>query len=179
MKPTKVKDKKKSSGLRNGIVITGVILIVCIVIYQINEEGIFLDQFPTDYQTVGPLTIDKKKYVLSENIFAYMSLHPLEDGTVSFYTPTGELFYAVDFNGSRSPDPQFYFRPMLENERDLCTKNDIVGIWTAEITGKTLTADQKNLTTVPKELKFEIVDKMPFGHEEHWLRNVCGPEPTP
>ena len=31
MKPTKVKDKKKSSGLRNGIVITGVILIVCIV----------------------------------------------------------------------------------------------------------------------------------------------------
>ena len=151
----------------------GIVLIIAIIGHQINESGLFITQFPDDYQTIGPLTIDKQKYVLGENIFSWMSLHPLEVGTVSFYRPSGDLYYSIDFNGSKKPDPQFYFRPTLDFKNNMCVKEDIIGTWTAQITGKTLTSDQKNLTNVPKELKFEFMDKTLYGHEAEWQLNYC------
>ena len=102
-----------------------------------------------------------------------MSLHPLEDGTVSFYRPGGELQYSIDYNGSRDPDPKFYFRVNLEPLWEICTKDDVVGTWTVVITGKTLTEDRMNLTTDPKEMEFQFMDKILPGVEGEWNRNVC------
>jgi len=172
----KFKANKKTKNMKNiarvGIGV-GIVLIIAIIGYQVNETGLFVTQFPDEYQTLGPLTIDKKKYVLGENVFSWMSLHPLESGTVSFYTPTGKNYYEKTFNGSKKPDPQFYFRPTLDFKNDMCVKEDIIGTWTAQITGKTLTADQKNLTNVPKELQFEFVDKTLPGYEAQWQLNYC------
>ena len=157
-----------------GIAIGAAIIIAGIIAYQLIDTGFFEDgPFPEDLQTVGPLTINNSKYMLGENVFGWLSLHPLEDGEVSFYRPDGSLHYQVNFNGSLDPDPKFYFRANLEQLWDICTKDDVVGTWTVIITGKTLTEDRKNLTVEPKELTFQFVDKVLPGTEERWKGNIC------
>tara|TARA_B100000029_G_scaffold515856_1_gene625053 strand:- start:39 stop:548 length:510 start_codon:yes stop_codon:yes gene_type:complete len=151
----------------------GIALVIGIIAYQANDAGLFVTKFADDFTTVGPLTIDKQKYVLGENVFVWMNLHPLENGTITFIRPDGHIHYEANFNGSKKPDPQFYFRPTLERPKDICEKEDVIGTWTVLITGKTLTSDQKNLTNVPKELKFEFVDKILPGSEKSWEGNVC------
>ena len=159
----------KTTGIGAGI---GAVLIIAIIAYQVNET-MNSTQYVEDFQSIGPLTIDKSKYLLGENVFAWMSLHPLEDGTVSFYRPGGELQYSIDYNGSRDPDPKFYFRVNLEPLWEICTKDDVVGTWTVVITGKTLTEDRMNLTTDPKEMEFQFMDKILPGVEGEWNINVC------
>ena len=173
MKSNKGKSKKKSSAGRNGIVIAGIVLVLGILIYQINEEGMFVDQLPVNYQTIGPLTIDKDKYVLGENVFGYLNLHPLEVGDVTFYRPDGKSYYSINFNGSLEPSPKFYFRPNLEYATDMCTAKDIIGTWTIIITGKTLTDDKMDLTLESKEMEFKFLDKMLPGRELDFDKNAC------
>ena len=159
----------KSTGIAIGI---AVIVIIVIIAYQVNEYQ--LTQYALDYQIVGPLSIDKSKYVLGENVYINFSLHPLEDGTVEFNRPDGKTYYSFDFNGSLKPDGKAYFRPALERVADMCVKEDIVGTWTVVITGTTLTEDRKNLTLQPKEMQFEFVDKV-LQDSDRYDGNVCEP----
>ena len=143
----------KPTGIAIGI---AVIVIIVIIAYQVNESQI--KQYSTDYQTVGPITIDKSKYVLGENVYINFSLHPLEDGNVAFNRPDGKA----------------YFRPLLERVADMCVKEDIVGTWTVLVTGTTLTEDRKNLTLAPKEMQFEFIDKV-LQDGTQFNGNVCEP----
>jgi hypothetical protein len=163
----------KAIGIGAGI---GAFIIVAIIAYQVNEN-MFPTQYQENFRILGPLTIDKDKYVLGENVYGFMSLHPLEAGAVSFYIPNGDLYYSVGFNGSSYPDQKFYFRPMLEHIRNICTAEEIVGTWTVTITGKTLTDDRLNLTIEPKTMKFEFVNKILPGLEDKWSGNVCTEKP--
>ena len=159
----------KSTGIAIGI---AVIVIIVIIAYQVNESQI--NQYSLDYQIVGPISIDKSKYVLGENVYITFSLHPLEDGTVAFNRPDGKTYYSFDFNGSLKPDGKAYFRPALERVADMCVKEDIVGTWTVVITGTTLTEDRKNLTLQPKEMQFEFIDKV-LQDSDRYDGNVCEP----
>ena len=159
----------KPTGIAIGI---AVIVIIVIIAYQVNESQI--KQYEIDYQIVGPISIDKSKYVLGENVFITFSLHPLEDGTVAFNRPDGKTYYSFDFNGSLKPDGKAYFRPSLERVADMCVKEDIVGTWTVLVTGTTLTEDRKNLTLQPKEIQFEFIDKV-LQDGTQFNGNVCDP----
>ena len=159
----------KSTGIAIGI---AVIVITVIIAYQVNESQI--NQYSIDYQIVGPISIDKSKYVLGENVYINFSLHPLEDGTVEFNRPDGKTYYSFDFNGSLKPDGKAYFRPALERVADMCVKEDIVGTWTVVITGTTLTEDRKHLTLEPKEMQFEFLDKV-LQDSDRFDGNVCEP----
>ena len=159
----------KSTGIAIGI---AVIVITVIIAYQVNESQI--NQYSIDYQIVGPISIDKSKYVLGENVYINFSLHPLEDGTVEFNRPDGKTYYSFDFNGSLKPDGKAYFRPALERVADMCVKEDIVGTWTVLVTGTTLTEDRKHLTLEPKEMQFEFLDKV-LQDSDRYDGNVCEP----
>ena len=159
----------KPTGIAIGI---AVIVIIVIIAYQVNESQI--KQYEIDYQIVGPISIDKSKYVLGENVYITFSLHPLEDGTVEFNRPDGKTYYSFDFNGSLKPDGTSYFRPSLERVADMCVKEDIVGTWTVLVTGTTLTEDRKNLTLQPKEIQFEFIDKV-LQDGTQFNGNVCDP----
>ena len=159
----------KSTGIAIGI---AVIVITVIIAYQVNESQIA--QFAIDYQIVGPLSIDKSKYVLGENVFITYSLHPLEDGIVVFNRPDGKTYHSFEFNGSLKPDGKAYFRPALERVADMCVKEDIVGTWTVLVTGTTLTEDRKHLTLEPKEMQFEFLDKV-LQDSDRFDGNVCEP----
>jgi hypothetical protein len=158
----------------SGIAICGAVIIAGIIVFQLYDSGLFQDGvLPDDFQTVGPLTINNSKYLLGENVFGWLSLHPLEDGEVTFYRPNGIQHYQTSFNGSLDPDPKFYFRANIEPLWDICTKDDVVGTWTVIVTGKTLTEDRKNLTQEPKEMTFRFLDKTLPGIEERWEGNKC------
>ena len=175
----------KSTGIAIGI---AVIVITVIIAYQVNESQI--TQYALDYQIVGPLSIDKSKYVLGENVYITFSLHPLEDGIVVFNRPDGKTYHSFDFNGSLKPDGKAhfsfdfngslkpegkaYFRPALERVADMCVKEDIVGTWTVLVTGTTLTEDRKHLTLEPKEMQFEFLDKV-LQDSDRYDGNVCEP----
>ena len=159
----------KPTGIAIGI---AVIVITVIIAYQVNESQI--NQYSIDYQIVGPISIDKSKYVLGENVYITFSLHPLEDGSVAFNRPDGKTYYSFDFNGSLKPDGKSYFRPSLEQASDMCVKEDIIGTWTVVITGTTLTEDRKNLTIQPKEMQFEFIDKV-LQDSDLYDGNVCEP----
>ena len=157
----------KSTGIAIGI---AVIVITVIIAYQVNESQI--NQYSIDYQIVGPLSIDKSKYVLGENVFITFSLHPLEDGIATFYRPDGKTHFSFNFNGSLNPEGKAYFRPILDPGNKTCVKEDIVGTWTVVITGTTLTEDRKHLTLEPKEMQFEFLDKV-LQDSDRYDGNIC------
>ena len=159
----------KSTGIAIGI---AVIVITVIIAYQVNESQI--NQYALDYQIVGPISIDKSKYVLGENVFITYSLHPLEDGIVVFNRPDGKAHFSFEFNGSLNPEGKAYFRPLLDRGNLTCVKEDIVGTWTVVITGTTLTDDRKHLTLEPKEMQFEFLDKV-LQDSDRFDGNVCEP----
>ena len=54
----------KSTGIAIGI---AVIVIIIIIAYKVNESQ--MTQYSIDYQIVGPISIDKSKYILGENVY--------------------------------------------------------------------------------------------------------------
>ena len=85
----------------SGIAICGAVIIAGIIVFQLYDSGFFQDgALPDDLQTVGPLTINNSKYLLGDNVFAWLSLHPLEDGEVTIYRPNGMQYYQTSFKAS-------------------------------------------------------------------------------
>ena len=87
--------------------------------------------YPDNPQILGPLQINKDKYLLGENIFVIIkNLQPMDKGTVQFFTPYGVLYDEIGFNGSERDFIKKYFKPQLLKSKNLCEKEDIIGKWT-------------------------------------------------
>ena len=70
--------------------------------------------YPDNPQILGPLQINKDKYLLGENIFVIIkNLQPMDKGTVQFFTPYGVLYDEIGFNGSEKDFFKKYFKPQL------------------------------------------------------------------
>ena len=135
--------------------------------------------YPNNPQTIGPLTINKDRYMLGEVIFITLELHPLETGSVEFLNEKGWKLYGFKFNGSANPSPNLYFRPMLEKVFDICTVDDLTGTWTVNLTGTTVTEDRMDLTREPRQMQFEVLNEVIAGDSRfnNWTMNVCTEEP--
>ena len=56
--------------------------------------------YPDNPQLLGPLQINKDKYLLGENVYVIIKdLRPQDKGSVLFITPGGILFDEMGFNG--------------------------------------------------------------------------------
>ena len=102
----------KTVGIATGI---GIAIIVVVIIFQIEQtmwQQASIDEYyekdgkvahvvyPDNPQILGPLQINKDKYLLGENIFASISnLRPQDVGSVQFITPTGIVYEEWGFNG--------------------------------------------------------------------------------
>jgi hypothetical protein len=125
-----------------------------------EETEMCYSVYPDNPQVIGPLTINKTHYLIGENIFMSMNLNPMEVGYVSLYSHENKLMYKFKFNGSSNPNISQYFRPTFDKISEVCTIDDLVGTWTAKITGVTIDDSGKNLTREPKELKLTIIDEI-------------------
>ena len=159
----------------------GIAIIIGVIAYQMEIESVIEKgqaTYPVNPQTIGPLTINKDKYMIGEVVFISMELNPLENGHVEFYNAAGNLYYKFKFNGSIDPSPNIYFRPVLEQRYNICTVNDLVGTWTGKISGVTLNDKRTGLTIEPKEIQFNIVNEI-IEHDlrfENWTQDVCSEE---
>ena len=162
----------------------GIAIIIGIIAYQVETENRIQEGFstyPHNPQTVGPLTINKDKYMIGEVIFITMELNPLENGYVQLFNPEGNMYFQFKFNGSADQSPNLYVRPMLEGHYSICTIDDLVGTWTGKISGVTLNDKRTGLTIEPKEIQFEIINEIISGDErfENWTQDVCDSEYIP
>ena len=103
----------RNVGIATGI---GIAIIVGVIIFQVDQtlwQQASVDEYyekggkvahvvyPDNLQVLGPLQINKDKYLLGENVFAsIIDLKPEDVGAVQFITPTGIVFEEWGFDGS-------------------------------------------------------------------------------
>tara|TARA_B100001540_G_scaffold6353_1_gene5635 strand:- start:1501 stop:2028 length:528 start_codon:yes stop_codon:yes gene_type:complete len=134
---------KKSVGIATGV---GIAIIVGVIAFQLSGtmwEQVSVDEYykkdgkvagvvyPDNPQFLGPLQINKDKYLLGENVYLILKdVMPGDRGQVQIFTPGGELYYTLDFVGDEKSSFKKYFKPQLLKGKNLCEKEDLVGEWT-------------------------------------------------
>ena len=153
----------------------GIIIILGVIVYQFNEtqwentptdeyyekqgKGVSHVVYPNNPQFLGPLQINKDKYLLGENIFLILNdLIPTDDGTVLFFTPEGKLYYELMFDGSKYDFKKSYFKPQLSKSSGICEVEQLVGTWTAVFAGYE-----------QYKLRFEIMDRFLPNNEQYFV----------
>ena len=92
--------------------------------------------YPDNPQLLGPLQINKDKYLLGENVFVVLKgLMPKDVGSVLFITPGGKIYDEWGFNGGERDFQKKYFKPQLLKSKDLCEKEKLIGQWTVNFKG--------------------------------------------
>ena len=138
----------KTVGIATGI---GVAIIVGVIIFQIDQtmwQQASVDEYydkegkvahvvyPDNLQVLGPLQINKDKYLLGENVFVSISnLRPQDMGAVQFITPTGIIYDEWGFNGMERESQKKYFKPQLLKSKNICEKEKLIGEWTVLFKG--------------------------------------------
>ena len=138
----------KTVGIATGI---GVAIIVGVIIFQIDQtmwQQASVDEYydkggkvahvvyPDNLQVLGPLQINKDKYLLGENVFVSISnLRPQDVGSVLFITPTGIIYDEWGFNGMERESQKKYFKPQLLKSKNICEKEKLIGQWSVMFKG--------------------------------------------
>ena len=138
----------KNVGIATGI---GIAIIVGVIIFQVDQtiwQQASVDEYyekdgkvahvvyPDNPQVLGPLQINKDKYLLGENVYVILKdLRPQDKGTVQFFTPGGILYDEMGFNGENRDFQKKYFKPGLLKSKNLCEKEQLVGTWTVMFEG--------------------------------------------
>ena len=128
----------------------GIAIIIGVIVFQINDTAHHVSTpeeykksigtqsvshvvYPDNPQILGPLQINKEKYLLGENVYVIITnLRPMDQGTVEFFTPNGVLYDTMGFNGAEREFQKKYFKPSLIKSKNLCDKEDIIGQWTVQ-----------------------------------------------
>ena len=153
----------------------GVVIIFAVIglqLYETSWKQVSVDEYyekggkvpgvvyPDNPQMLGPLQINKDKYLLGENIFVIVkNLKPMDQGKILFYTPGDIKFSEFKFDGSKTEMFKTYFRPQLLLGLNLCEKEDLVGQWSVIFEGY-----EEN------KLRFEIVDEI-LPNQEYQYRD--------
>ena len=140
----------KSVGIATAV---GIAIIIGVIAFQINDTTYHVSTpeeykmslgtqsvshvvYPDNPQILGPLQINKDKYLLGENVYVILNnLRPQDKGTVQFFTPGGILFNEMGFNGENKDYAKMYFKPGLLKSKNLCEQKDLVGTWTVMFEG--------------------------------------------
>ena len=116
----------KNVGIATGV---GIAIIVGVIFFQVNEtmwKQASIDEYyekggkvshvvyPDNPQILGPLQINKDKYLLGENVFVTLGdLRPQDMGTVLFITPTGIIYDEWGFNGMERESQKKIFQTTI------------------------------------------------------------------
>ena len=133
----------KNVGIATGI---GIIIIIGVILFQVNQtmwEQVSVEEYyekggkvagvvyPDNPQLLGPLQINKDKYLLGENVYVVLKdLRPQDKGTVLFLTPENKVYLEWGFNGSDRESQKKYFKPQLLKSKNICEKEMLIGEWT-------------------------------------------------
>ena len=160
----------KNVGVAAGV---GIAIIIGIIIFQVNEttwKQVSVEEYyekdgkvsgvvyPDNPQLLGPLQINKDKYLLGENVFVILTgLNPQDKGTVLFLTPDNIVYDEWGFNGSDREFQKKYFKPQLLKSKELCDKEQLIGEWSVMFKGYEM-----------QKLHFEIVPTILPNQEDQF-----------
>ena len=154
----------------------GIAIIIGVIGFQINEtthhvstpeeykksvgtQSVAHVVYPDNPQILGPLQINKDKYLLGENIYMILKgLNPNDVGTVLVMTPGGLIFDEWGFNGSERDFQKKYIKPQLLKAKNLCEKEMLIGEWTVMFKGYDMA-----------KLYFEILPDILPNEESHFV----------
>ena len=157
-------------------VIVGIAIIVGVIVIQLDDmswkkstteeyydsigkANIAHVVYPDNPQILGPLQINKDKYLLGENVYVILTgLMPMDKGAVLFYTPGGVLYDEWEFNGDERDFQKKYFKPQLLKSKNICEKEKLIGEWTVMFKGY----DEA-------KIHFEVTPNILPGMENHFL----------
>ena len=163
----------KSTGIA---VVVGIAIVVGVIGFQLYDtsykvtspeeykksmgtESVAHVVYPDNPQMLGPLQINKDKYLLGENVYVILSdLMPGDKGAVLFYTPDGLLYDEWEFNGNERDFQKKYFKPQLLKSKNLCEREMLVGTWTVMFRNyeeRTLNFEMLELVLPNQEYQFE------------------------
>ena len=161
----------RNVGIAMGI---GIVIIIGVIVFQINEtvwQQSSIDEYyekggkvagvvyPDNPQLLGPLQINKDKYLLGENVYVILTnLRPQDKGSILFLTPEKVIYDEWGFNGSEREFQKKYFKPQLLKSKNLCEKEQLIGTWTVMFRGY----DQV-------KLYFDILPDILPNHEEQYI----------
>ena len=115
--------------------------------------------YPENPQVLGPLQINKDKYLLGENVYVILKdVRPQDKGTVEFYSPGGILYNTMGFDGQQKDYFKKYFKPQLLKGKNLCEKEHLIGEWTVMFKG-----------IENAKLNFEIVSDILPNQEDQYV----------
>ena len=116
--------------------------------------------YPDNPQVLGPLQINKDKYLLGENVYVTLGdLRPQDVGSVLFITPTGIIYDEWGFNGMERESQKKYFKPQLLKSKQICEKEKLIGQWSVMFKGY---EEQK----IYFEMTPDILPKMEYQFED-------------
>ena len=152
----------------------GIVIIIGVIVYQISEttwKQVSVEEYyekdgkvasvvyPDNPQILGPLQINKDKYLLGENVFVIVKdLRPQDNGAVQFFTPEGKLYDSMGFNGMEQDFQKKYFKPQLLKSKNLCEKEQLIGQWTVMFRGYE-----------EAKLYFEVLPDILPNQESHFI----------
>tara|TARA_Y100000590_G_scaffold293773_1_gene330898 strand:- start:224 stop:787 length:564 start_codon:yes stop_codon:yes gene_type:complete len=133
----------RNVGIATGI---GIAIVIGVIVFQVNETmwkqssveeyyekggRVTSVVFPDNPQILGPLQINKDKYLLGEHVYVIISnLMPGDKGTVQVFAPDGTLYEEIGFNGEIRDYQKKYFKPQLLKSKNMCEKEQLIGEWT-------------------------------------------------
>ena len=154
----------------------GIAIIIGVIVFQINDTAYYVSTpeeykksmgtqtvshvvYPDNPQILGPLQINKDKYLLGENVYVIITnLRPQDQGTIEFFTPNGVLYDTMGFNGEERESQKKYFKPSLIKSKNLCDKEDLIGQWTVQFRNYEMS-----------KLYFEILSDILPNQESHFV----------
>ena len=161
----------KNVGIATGV---GIAIIVGVILFQANQtmwQQVSVDEYyekdgkvagvvyPDNPQILGPLQINKDKYLLGENVYVFIKdLRPQDKGTVLFLTPENKIYLEWGFNGSVKDFSKKYFKPQLLKSKNLCEKEQLVGEWTVMFKDYEMS-----------KIYFEVLPDILPNHESHFV----------
>ena len=114
--------------------------------------------YPDNPQLLGPLQINKDKYLLGENVYVILrDLRPQDKGTIIFFTPENKIYSEWGFDGSDRDFQKKYFKPQLLKSKNLCEKEQLIGEWTVMFKGYDMA-----------KISFEILPDILPNQEQHF-----------
>ena len=126
---------------------------------SIGTQSVSHVVYPDNPQLLGPLQINKDKYLLGENIYVILKdLRPQDKGTVEFFTPGGVLYETMGFDGQERDFQKKYFKPQLLKSKNLCEKEKLIGEWTVMFRGYDMA-----------KLYFEMLPDILPNQENHFI----------
>tara|TARA_B100001758_G_scaffold197111_1_gene175080 strand:+ start:50 stop:580 length:531 start_codon:yes stop_codon:yes gene_type:complete len=163
---------KKNVGIATGV---GIAIIAGVILFQVNQtmwQQVSVEEYyekdgkvagvvyPDNPQILGPLQINKDKYLLGENVYAFIKdLRPQDKGTVLFLTPDNKIYLEWGFDGSDRNFQKKYFKPQLLKSKDLCEKEQLVGEWTVMFKGY-------DMTTISFEVLSDVLPNQEYQFKE-------------